>query len=259
MARVYPRFGPNAWRYFTGRGSYPYDCEVRTPSGMVRPRLWAHDDLLTVNEIFCRLDYAAGPDVRVVVDIGSNIGISALYFLTRNADSRCYLYEPVPRNVERLRRNLDLFRGRWTVEEAAVWDRDGVVEFGVEPTGRYGGIGIAMPNRIEVPCLSINDVLERVIEREGHVDVVKVDTEGAEVDTVAAIRPDLLDHIDTIYFETAERPVLHADRFDCSFACDTGRLVKRGSVRPEPVRRDDALERAVEREPSGVARKPVGG
>ena len=41
---------------------------------------------------------------RAVIDLGSNIGISALYFLTRNADCRVWLYEPVPRNVERCAR-----------------------------------------------------------------------------------------------------------------------------------------------------------
>ena len=55
----------------------------------------------------------------------------------------------------------------------------------------------------------------------------ELDTEGTEVETVAAIRPDLLDRIGTIYFETTERPVLHAERFERSFACDTCRLVNR--------------------------------
>ena len=57
---------------------------------------------------------------QVVVDIGSNIGISALYFLTRNPDCRVWLYEPVPRNVERLRANLAGYEDRYTLREAAV-------------------------------------------------------------------------------------------------------------------------------------------
>jgi len=44
-------------------------------------------------EIFCRLDYLAKTDIKVVVDIGSNIGISALYFLSRNKQAKCYLFE----------------------------------------------------------------------------------------------------------------------------------------------------------------------
>ena len=227
MARVYPRFPENAWRYFTARGRYPYDCAVRTPLGTLRPRLWTAHDMLTVNEVFCRLDYAAPPGTRVVVDVGSNIGISALYFLSRGPDVRCYLHEPVAQNVERLRHNLAPFADRWTLAETAVWDRDGSVEFGVEPTGRYSGIGVAAPARVEVPCVSIDSALETVLEREERIDVLKIDTEGVEIETVAAIRPDLLDRIHTIYFETTDRPALHGDRFERSFACDTCRLVNR--------------------------------
>ena len=42
----------------------------------------------------------------MAVDFGSNIGISALYFLTRNPSVQVYLFEPVPSNIERLRENL---------------------------------------------------------------------------------------------------------------------------------------------------------
>ncbi len=63
-----------------------------------------------------------GPRARVVVDIGSNIGISALYFLTRNPACRCWLYEPVPRNVERLRANLRRLRGPLRAHGGAVAD-----------------------------------------------------------------------------------------------------------------------------------------
>ena len=142
---VQPR--TTAWRYLTGRGEYPWRCPVRTPLGVVAPLTYSHHDLVTVTEVFCRLDYEAPPDVRVVVDLGSNIGISALYFLTRNPDVRCHLYEPVAAERGPAAREPRRLRGPVRLTEAAVWDRDGTVEFGVEPTGRYGGIGVAAPRR----------------------------------------------------------------------------------------------------------------
>ena len=71
----------------------------------------------TVNEVFCRQDYGADASIRAVVDVGSNIGISALYFLTRSPDCRAWLYEPVPRNVERLRGNLAGYEDRYALRE----------------------------------------------------------------------------------------------------------------------------------------------
>ncbi len=46
-------------------------------------------------------------DISVVVDFGSNIGISALYFLTRNQDIKVYLFEPVPQNILRLKKKTN--------------------------------------------------------------------------------------------------------------------------------------------------------
>jgi FkbM family methyltransferase len=233
--RVYPTPLHETWGYFTGRGSYPRPCAIRTPTGVVTPMLHSSHDLLTVNEVFCRLDYAAPDDIGAVVDIGANIGISALYFLTRNATSRCYLYEPVPLNVERLERNVADFRGRYILQRAAVWDRGGTVTFGVESTGRYCGIGVEAPQQIEVECLPVNQVLEDVLAREEFIDLLKIDTEGAELATVSAIRPDLLERIRLIYFEVAGRPAVHSGQFDAFYGCDTCRLVNRGTVGPRAV------------------------
>jgi FkbM family methyltransferase len=227
MFRRYPGPTKNLGRYFLGWGRYPWRCPVRTPRGQVAPTLYSHHDMWTVNEVFCREDYAAGPDLRTVVDIGSNIGISALYFLTRNATARCYLYEPVPENVERLRLNLENHAGRYELREAAVADRADRVRFGVEPTGRYGGIGLDLQESIEVESLDINDVLEDVLEREPLIDVLKLDTEGLELRTVRAIRPDLLRRVKVIYFEVEEEPDVHPELFESSFANTTCALRNR--------------------------------
>ena len=229
MLRLYPGPTKNLGRYFFGWGRYPWRCRVRTPTGEVAPTLWSHHDMWTVNEVFCREDYAAEPSLGAVVDIGSNIGISALYFLTRGPGAHCYLFEPVPLNVERLHSNLAAFRDRFELRQAAVAERRGRVSFGVEPSGRYGGVGLDLDGVIEVDCLDVNDVLEEVLEREPVIDVLKLDTEGLELATVRAIRADLLRRIRTIYFEWPEEPEVHPDLFDRSFANTTCALRKRAS------------------------------
>jgi FkbM family methyltransferase len=200
-------------RYVTGRGGYPWDVTLRTPLGPVSPRLYSHDDLLTVNEVFCRLDYEVSPGPKVVVDIGSNIGLSALFFLTRDAGTRCYLFEPVPENVARLERTLARYRDRYVLHRVAVADVDGEVEFGVEPTGRYGGIGVETGSSLRVRCRSINAVVQEVLEREGRIDLIKLDTEGAEEPTIRAIEPRYLDRIGAFYLEAHPNVDLLPGRF----------------------------------------------
>jgi FkbM family methyltransferase len=214
MPRRYPHFAEKAWRYFTGRGEYPYRCEVRTPQGIVAPTLFSADDMVTMNEVFCREDYRAGPDLEVVVDIGSNIGISALYFLTRSAAARVWLCEPVPANVERLRANLAGFDGRWSLDQAAVADRDGEARFAVEPSGRYGGLEAEHAESIQVPVRHIDSVLREVLERESRIGVLKIDTEGSEARTLDAASRELLARVDRIYLEDTDRAVAGVPGFD---------------------------------------------
>jgi FkbM family methyltransferase len=224
MPRRYADPAESAWRYFRRSGDYPYRCAVRTPLGVVRPTLWSWHDMLTVNEVFCREDYRAGRGERHVVDVGSNIGISALYFLTRDPSTRCLLYEPVPRNVERLRLNLAGFEGRYEVEQEAVADVDGDFPFATEPSGRYGGLDRREGERMTVRVRDVNDVLERALSRWESIDVLKVDTEGAEARTLRAIRPELLERIGTIYVEVEEADEAALPGFDRTVSCDTLRL-----------------------------------
>jgi FkbM family methyltransferase len=213
------RLGVHPWgifrRYLLGGGDYPYAARVRTPVGTVVVTLFGPDDVLTLNEVFFREDYRVGNDIRTAVDIGANIGVSALYFLTRNSSCRAYLFEADPRNVERLRANLAGFEGRFRQHDYAVVDSDGEFAFGVEATGRYGGIGVHTAETIRVRGREVNAVLEEVLTETAEIDVLKVDIEGLEPQVVGAIGPDLLERIRTIYVEAGEgEPVLKSDAFD---------------------------------------------
>ena len=201
MMQVHPRFFECFRRYITNSGSYPYSVAIRSPLGEVMPTLYSYHDMLTVHEVFCRQDYRLDRGAKVIVDIGSNIGLSALYFLTRNPDCKCYLFEPVPANIEKLKKNLSHFEDRYILREAAVADRSGTLEFGTEPSGRYGGLMSATKEPIKVQCLHINDVLEEVLRTEPIIDLLKIDTEGVEEATIAAIDPRYLAKIRLIVYE----------------------------------------------------------
>lgn len=216
MYRLYPAFRENLGRYLSGRGKYPYGIEVKTPLGIVKPTLYSRHDLLTVNEIFCRKDYFADGSDEVVIDVGSNIGISALYFMTRHSRARCYLFEPDGRNVEKLKLNLSGFESRYLLRQEAVSDVSGLLHFGIESTGRYGGLGIETDERIEVNCLSINEVLREILAEEEVIDILKIDTEGVEIRTVKAIEKNLAKRIKKIYLEAEPEELLHPDIFDQS-------------------------------------------
>lgn len=199
---VYRRPFRQIRRYLTMGGDYPDTVEVRTPLGPIALRLYAPDDLVTVNEIFCRNDYRPLAPPGVVVDIGANIGISAAYWLTRAPDAFAYLFEPLPQNLERLEANLQGFAGRYRLERAAVGTEDGPVEFHWETTGRYGGVGKAeLPKMLTVPCRDAARVVREVADRHGRIDLLKVDVEGLETAILDRIPDDLRPKIAQIVVE----------------------------------------------------------
>ncbi len=231
MARRYPLsdLPTNARRYLTAHGDYPYACRVRTPSGIVAPTLYSGHDILTVNEIFCREDYRCDRDLRVAVDIGANIGISALYFLTRNPVARVYAFEPDPRNAERLRDNLALYADRYQLKELAIGTSDSTAQFAADPYGRYGTLEYSQdiwyePTFIDVQVRSINSVLAEILEHESEIDILKIDTEGLEEQIVGALDDTQLQRIRLIVYETNSPAPYHTARFHHSFACETNRL-----------------------------------
>ena len=201
MLRIYDAPTKMLRRYLTASGAYPFTARVRTPSSWLELTLYSPHDLLTVNEIFCREDYRADSNDKVVVDFGSNIGISAAYFLSRGPDVFVYLFEPLPSNVVRLRQNLRRYDGRYTLEEVAVGPEEGEVQFGWEETGRYGGVGAATGNSINVTCRDSTKVIDEIVGRHGQIDILKIDIETLEEVVVASLPSSLAHSIRKIYVE----------------------------------------------------------
>ena len=207
MARVYDHPVEMLGRYLLKRGHYPKDVRLKTPTGTVTARMWTHHDLLTVNEIFCRGDYRCPPDIATVVDLGSNIGISALYFLTRNRHAQVFLYEPLPPNLEKLGHTLAACQDRVHLHPVAVGTAEQEMDFGYESTGRYGGLERTdLTSTIRVQCLEINHVLADVLARPGvtQIDVLKVDIEGYEAKVIRAISAEHLRRISLIVAEIGD-------------------------------------------------------
>ncbi len=192
-------------------GNYPQKFTVNTPLGLQVVTAFSHHDLITLVECFGKLDYRVPKDISVVVDFGSNIGISALYFLTRNPSVQVYLFEPVPRNIERLRKNLRGYEKRYELSECAIGVDGGECDFAYEDTGRYGGLinnGLSRFAKttsdkvISVKVLAVNQTLDKILSNHESVDVVKIDIEGYENEILGRLKAGTLARIERIYAET---------------------------------------------------------
>ncbi|HBW17011.1 MAG TPA: hypothetical protein DEF41_13040 [Desulfovibrio sp.] len=188
-------------RYLFKTGLYPCDVKLRCGNSIVHAVAYTWDDILTINEIFFRRDYPSSKNNRVIVDFGSNIGLSALFFAIQSPQSHLFLYEPLPLNTRRLKKHLAEFIERYTLHEKAVAPRGGIFEFGWEETGRYGGIGIDHGKSIPVIALNAKDELKKVIDEYGKIDILKIDIERLEEDIIASVPISIWRCIDSVYVE----------------------------------------------------------
>ncbi|EHN10416.1 methyltransferase FkbM family [Patulibacter medicamentivorans] len=197
--------------YLLRRGQLPAEVRLRTPTGDATVTLRHVHDYATIAEILAEDVYPVAASDRVVVDVGANIGIFSVFALTRHPEVRVHAFEPVPENLAVLRGNLAPFGDRVTIHETAVAEQDGEVSFGVEPTGRYGGIGVETAEQITVPTRAIAGLLRDVLDREGRIDVLKMDVEGLERDLLAAVPADVATRIGRVAVEWSHSPLAGLD------------------------------------------------
>lgn len=194
-------------RYVLGKGEYPHVCRMNTASGPLDINLHSAFDTFTVAEIYSWRCYPISGKEKVIVDFGANIGISMGYFLANAPESYVYGFEPLATNLQIARANLKPFENRYELSPCAVWNRNGVLKFGVEPTGRYSGVGVAQAEtEIEVQCVRAHDAIKQLIEKHGFIDLLKIDIEGAEEQVLADLADDQFRAIRTILIEGEEVP-----------------------------------------------------
>ncbi len=142
-------------------------------------------DIDAFYKIFAWKEYHLPPDflpntVRVVVDLGANIGLSASYFASRFPKAKIIALEPDSENYELLKantRNMDCVNA----VNGAIWNRR--VSLKIEnPDDRPDSYRLCecSPNMPGSVCaFSIPDLLETYHLDE--IDILKADIEGAEV------------------------------------------------------------------------------
>lgn len=126
-----------------------------------------------------RMAFSSENKQPVILDCGSNVGISVLYFKSKFPHARISCFEADPQVAEVLRRNLKNNRAEDVeVFEKVVWTHANGVSFGSE--GADGGSVLNGNNSALLPSVRLKNVLQTF----DAIDVLKIDIEGAEVEVL---------------------------------------------------------------------------
>jgi len=171
-------------------GSYPKEIYIKTPIGKKKVTIYSINDFSTFNLIFCRQDYLISQKDKIILDIGSNIGLSALYWLTRNNKNIVYCYEPSSLNFMRLKHNLKQFKSRFFSYKEAVSNKNYNSFLKVESSGVYNSLSLKIKKKSSkefCKVRNINYCIQKIISKHKRIDMIKIDNEGEEVRTVSKI------------------------------------------------------------------------
>lgn len=173
-----------------------FPCQGRELSATVADR----SELEVLREIFVGGEYELPgvSDPETIVDIGSNIGLSVLFFHERYPSARVVAIEPDPDAFARLRQNT---KGRLGVEliNAAVADHEGEITL-YSGSASWAASLVPSADRTtqhSVTAVTLDGLADRISL--GRISVLKLDIEGAEVSVLTSTS--LLDRVDVLVFE----------------------------------------------------------
>ncbi len=159
----------------------------------------------------CILFAKTVPPGGVVFDLGANVGYYTLLSSVRaGPQGRVFAFEPLPRNLQFLKRHLTLNRiENVTVIEAAVAERSGTVRFEEDSSTSKGRIGAE--GALEVQSIALDDWIDR--EKLPAPDLIKIDIEGAELQALMGAARILASSHPAIFLSTHSGKV-HRDCLD---------------------------------------------
>lgn len=150
------------------------------------------------NEIFTDEVYKfqSTKDEPFIIDCGSNIGLSILYFKQMYPKAIILGFEPDPYLFNELKNHLASYRFQDVIlTQKAVWKQDGTLRFHQDKS--LGGRLIGDDSKqsfIQVQTIRLKDHLNQ------YVDFLKIDIEGAEYDVLIDCAENL-ENVENIFIE----------------------------------------------------------
>ena len=183
--------------------------EIRLRNGVSLEGPPENDLAFLFNEIW--IDKVYSPpgfeinDGDVVVDIGGNIGVFALFAASHAKNVTVLSYEPFPANAKAFQNNCDRSDVKdVTLNELGVAGSRGKRSLAVAESWVAHSLsnGDEDSERIEIETTTLDDIVEQI----GSCDLLKIDCEGSEYEIFGAAKPATFEKIGKIVCEYHNRP-----------------------------------------------------
>ena len=205
------------------RGKYPKIIYLKNN---IKIKLYSVFDLSTLNLVFCRGDYYKPRNIKRVLDIGSNIGITCLYWMHNNPDCKVFSYEPSTRNYKRLLYNTKKFKKNIICKKLGVSYKNQYAKLYLSGSGVNDSIKKKFRKKYEkIKLININSILKNFFLKNDIIDVLKIDTEGTEKDIIENIQKKYFKKIKIINIEGTNYRKTIPDYFSFSIKGSASRFI----------------------------------
>jgi len=142
----------------------------------------------------------------VIFDIGGNVGMTSIYYSSIFPNARIYTFEPVKRNYEILKLNTENIKNIQSFNFGLGSENQEMKIFSANDETNNGGFSIYSENtdvnQTSYENIKIKNAGE-VIKELGinNIDLIKIDTEGAEYDILRSMNPKILSNVKWIIGE----------------------------------------------------------
>jgi FkbM family methyltransferase len=139
---------------------------------------------------------------KTVIDIGANIADSSIYFAARGA-KKVIALEPIPENYEMAKRNIESnnLSDKITLLLAGCAANQGFIT--ISPFDK-GWLGSSIKNSsqgFKVPLLTLGDILKQNNLQNGELNILKMDCEGCEYQSLLSANRDVIRSFSYIQIE----------------------------------------------------------
>jgi FkbM family methyltransferase len=174
-------------------------------------KIW-EENIAKIMSIY--LDGSSG----IMIDVGANIGASTIPLAAKHPQIRFHCYEPHPEIFDRLKKNIKLnnFNNVEAVNSAVSNSTEKLLKFyaqkNAENMGRSSlnlNIDIKEHDEITVPIVSIDNTFA---DSSDPVLLIKIDTQGTELEVLQSAKKTIKKFRPTILFELEDRYFLDNER-----------------------------------------------
>ena len=185
------------------------ELDVLNIKGLIAP-IYFRDgtsDASIISVNFCEKPecvFPIGADIKCIFDIGGNIGILAVIMANHFPNAKIFSFEPVKENYDIMLKNVESYPNVKAFNYGLGSETKTLeIKTSDDPTNHGGfsfyDIGVNTEGRKQE--VLVRDINEVIAELGVDIDLIKIDTEGAEYDVLTSISLDNLESIDFILGE----------------------------------------------------------